>query len=133
MKMKLQQVRNLATAFSMLDGSAKVINNEKVLEPYVFSAKARWNIVKNLRILNVFVTDFNNARDALIKQISNGNNEIDSKNQEQMAEYLNGLSEINLQEVEVNGILPIKLEELNLDKNQIPSSILAELGDLINE
>ncbi len=130
---KLSEARNLHAAFSMLEGYNKVVKNEKVVIPYEFSGKTRWNIAKNLRILNVLVTDFNSARDALIKQLSNGSNEIDSTNKELMSSYIKEINEIDSQDVDVSGILSIKVDDLNLDVNPIPAGLLAAFKDLITD
>lgn len=131
--MKLFEVRNLHAAFSMLEGYNKIVKDEKVVIPYEFSGKTRWNIAKNLRVLNVHVTDFNSARDALIKQISNGTNEIDNTNKEQMNEYIKHLNEIDQQEVDVSGLLSIKVDDLVLDTNPIPATVLAAFKDLVTD
>lgn len=131
--MKLFEVRNLHAAFSMLEGYNKIVKDEKVVIPYEFSGKTRWNIAKNLRVLNVHITDFNSARDALIKQISNGTNEIDNTNKEQMNEYIKHLNEIDQQEVDVSGLLSIKVDDLALDTNPIPATILAAFKDLVTD
>jgi hypothetical protein len=131
--MKLFEIRNLHAAFSMLEGYNKIVKDEKVVIPYEFSGKTRWNIAKNLRVLNVHITDFNSARDALIKQISNGTNEIDNTNKEQMNEYIKHLNEIDQQEVDVSGLLSIKVDDLALDTNPIPATVLAAFKDLVTD
>jgi len=130
---KLSEARNLHAAFSMLEGYNKVVKDEKVVIPYEFSGKTRWNIAKNLRILNVLVTDFNSARDALIKQLSNGSNEIDGTNKELMSSYIKEINDIDAQDVDVSGILSIKVDDLNLDVNPIPVGLLAAFKDLITD
>lgn len=134
LKLKVIDIRNLHAGLSALDGFEKAIEKEgktvSIREFYVFSAKTRWNISKNLRIVNQFVTTFNETRDGLIKQISGGA-QIDDTNKEHFSKFLEGIKQIDNQEEEVSGLLKLSFEDLNLEKNQIPSTVLALLDKIL--
>lgn len=134
--MKLSEIRNLFTALSMLDGEQKVVKNkgqeEVILEPYKFSGKTSWNLVKNKNILKRYTDDYTEVNDKLIRRIS-GAESINKEDPAQVKEYTDETKKLLETEEDVKGILKIKLSELNLDTNHIPISILELLSTIVED
>ena len=50
-----------------------------------------------------------------------------------MSSYIKEINDIDAQDVDVSGILSIKVDDLNLDVNPIPVGLLAAFKDLITD
>jgi hypothetical protein len=104
-----------------------------VTVPYKFGGKARWNLTKITSKLRQHQEDFTKARDAIINEISGGKGSIKPDDTEAIARLNKELTEALDQKVEVTGLLTVDLKDLNLEENQIPTTILAILSPLIRE
>lgn len=130
-KVKNSQLNPILNALKNLDGKpVPVKSGEQVAivnEPYQFSAKTRWNIVRNIKAVEGHVDDLEKTRIALVKSFAKDGSEV---SKEDMPEFQKEFGELIAQECEV-GVLMLKEEDLNLDKNDIPGSVLAHLLPLI--
>lgn len=139
MKIPTRVAVEIANGLAGLDGrniSAKDNNVERVISaPYKFSGTLRKIIFRNLARLRVEIEVHNNASQALFRSISGGREMMDEKDPAQaalLATYHAQLRDLLNEEVEVE-LQPIFLSALDLDKNDIPGSILAMLDPIIKE
>ncbi len=149
--MLLSDLLRLSVGLDSLDGYQDVVtvnDTEQVVKrPYVFgSSKTSWNIAKNKRVVKGHVQDYNDTRDALIKELSDGGVEIPEDNKEKIVKFNERHTELLKQEVSIDGILKLKLNDLVNEReekgkegavkklsNPIPASVLEVLMDIIEE
>ncbi len=135
----IQQLNDLYQAFTALDGQTHVLKDEAaktekaILVPYKFGGKVRWNIAKNLSILKRHNEDFSKARDGLILELSDGTGSIDQEDGALISQLNAKLQELLAETTEVTGLLTLTLDDLNLDTNPVPGSVLAVLSALVKE
>lgn len=148
------QARDLLNAHNQLDGYQDVIekNGQKIAVPrsFIFPVRTIVDVTKNIKILREHVVRANELRDDLLKRISGGENEIDGeKEPEKLKEFSKGAGQIEDDEVEIKGLLILKLENLlnapidgdeEADKkdkkkqspNPIPQTALASLAPVLD-
>jgi len=139
MKLKINQIKELQDALSNLDGYQRAVKvdgaDKLVFQPYSLSGKTRYAIAKNLRILTTKISDFNKARDGLIKEISGGQNFIKKEDTENVEKFVARVNELAEVEDDVDGLIQFTLAELGLeletDLNPFPSSVINGLTLLI--
>jgi hypothetical protein len=122
MKLTRRTVIDLADAHISLEQSSE--------RTFKFSGKTRYKIAKNTRILRGVSQDISKKRDEFIFKHS-PTGKIEQGTPERTAfteEYSAYLDE----SVDVN-VLTYNLDELDLDTNQIPNSVLPGLLDLVLE
>ncbi len=135
----VQQLNEFYQGFLSLDGQTHILKDEAAktekatLVPYKFGGKVRWNIAKNLSILKRHNEDFTKARDGLILELSNGKGTIDETDKDAITAANTKVQELLATDVEVSGLLGLALDDLNLEANPIPGSIVALLMPLIKE
>ena len=109
-------------ALEMLNGLNQ-LESPKVLK---LSAGTRWKLTRNLRKLSPIGEDFETSKKKCIEQLKpdavDGNRPGYEK---YMAELLQQEIEVPLQE--------IGLVELDLEKNDVPVTTLARLGEMVKE
>lgn len=138
MKLKIAQVQKLHNAISRLNGIERVIkidgDDKVIFQPFNLSGKARWNIAKNISILEAMIESINKVRNDLINQISDGANVIKADETEKLAKFNAEMSAILETEEEVNGLLKLTQSQLKLDSdediNQFPPEAIKTLIDL---
>ncbi len=143
MKLQIKQALTILAALKSLDSYEKQVGNTSARVPYSFNGKVRWNIAKNIGILERVDADTTKARDKIIQQASGGGNSIPSpdsvsedqreKIQAQHTEFAKNLNELLNGEDEIAGLLKIKATDLNLDQNPIPPATLSILSPLIDD
>lgn len=135
MKLKITKIKELQTALLKLDGVERVVkidDKDKIVkEPFKFSGKVRWNIAKNVGVLNRKLEGFDKVRGDLITQISGGTNIIKPEETEKMKEFQAQMADILQNEEEVDGLLKLKESDLDLDSNAIPTEAIIGLDLLI--
>ena len=119
-----RQIIELNNAHQQLDGPKD--------SPFRFSAKVRYNLAKNLRILRDRAEDIHKVQTAVIREVvppgtkaepgSPQYVEVEAK----LAEFLAGTED-------VNGLLSLTLADLQLDLNSVPISVLCALAPLVKE
>lgn len=148
-KMTLQAALVLHAGLPVLDGhveSTTVENlktNEKTTTtktiPYAFGVdgkggKVRWNITRSADTLEAVQKTFTKARDALINQISKGTGVIKPDDAAAITELNRGVTDLLEGEIEIAGLLNIRLSDLRLDENpQLTPSALRPLMPLITD
>lgn len=149
--MILSTLLSQSAGLDILDGYQDIIElngvKQVVKRPYIFkSAKTSWNIAKIRRVFKAHIQDYTEARDALIKEISDGGVEIKEDDAEKIARFAERHNALLREEVVVEGLLKLKLDDLlnereEKDKdgvvkkvsNPIPASVLEAIMDLIEE
>lgn len=137
MQLTVNQQVDLNAALSSLDGYQRVIKDEAtktekvVFVPYSFSGKTRWNLGKAITITKRAADDLNKVKDDLIREISGGDRIAPEDHASVTAFNLKWIEVLQTQE-EVP-ILSLTLDELNLDVNPIPSSVLSVLSLIVKE
>jgi UPF0288 family protein (methanogenesis marker protein 3) len=111
------KVRDLLVAHNALDGWIKAVEvngqTTTVREPYILTSKTKCNNTKNLSILRDLVEKLNKEMDEYLTRLSDGTNEINSeKEPEKAREYAKMVAEIESTEVEVKGLLVLKMADL---------------------
>lgn len=127
-KITIRNAIELKDALSLLSSPKqeliKIDGKDTLLNKYFeCSGNVRWNLACNLKRVKDIISVFEIGRQQIISKFSNENGEvlntkIHSCNKE-IEELLN-------QEVDID-ILKIKIEDINLDKNQIDVTILSNL------
>jgi hypothetical protein len=122
--MKIKDVITVHTALSQL-----AIKEEAT--PYQFTSKVRYALAKNLRLSGQVASDVENARRKFFAQFSEGGTEIVPTS----AKGLSYLAEMDKLVMTESDFIPhmFTMTELDLDKNQIPTSIVSGLLDLFSE
>lgn len=139
METTLQNLLDLFRTLRSFNGRETVVEiegqNRLITEPYQFDARVCWAVAKNLNTLKQHVEAFEEARAALLKGVAGQDAApLDpQKDPAKFAEFSQGMTALLGQTVKVDGLVPLKLEGLRLDKNPIPPGTLAVLADLIAE
>lgn len=139
MKFKIRAVLEIAAALKRLDG---VVRGREP-EPFEFAPKVIWNLAKNGTIFDREVEVYNKALRAAAAEakIYEGDS-LSPANAHKFAGYKDKLEEMKDQDVEVPGVLTIKLSDLlgrpastasKIKTNPIPASVLTGLMPIIEE
>lgn len=129
-KLKLIEAKAIYDALQELVKGQPAVADAKVFLPFRLKA-ARWKVVKNIAALEPLVQLINTTRDNLIIEISGGGNKIEETDTEKITQFRAELGKVINQDVEVD-ISKISEQELNLDENEIPFSILAVIYGVLN-
>jgi hypothetical protein len=135
--MTIQDIQLLYLGICALDKRDAIIKDKQGKEqvvslPYRFSGKTAWNLAKNRMILKRYVDVLNDTRDQIIKQVS-GSDRIEVSNQEQVEAFSKEIAPVLKQQEKVEGLLKIKIEELNLGENPISPSVLESIASIIDD
>jgi hypothetical protein len=118
MKLTNAQIQLLHNALTRLEPADK--------PGFVFSGKVRYNIARNLRLLRTVLEEVEAMRVKLVKErLPSGASELTGP---ERADFEGHFSEILQTETEL-ALYTVTIAELDLDKNQIPLLLLAELVD----
>jgi hypothetical protein len=108
--------------------SIKIDGKDTLINKYFeCSGNVRWNLACNLKRVKDIVNIFETERQQIVSKFANENGEV-SKDKihpcnKEIEELLNQESDIDL--------LKIKIEDMNLDKNQIDVNVLSNLSLII--
>jgi hypothetical protein len=134
-KLKVADALALNAALSSLDGQQKVVPQGEapaklVVVPYEFSGKIRWTIAQNLTALAPSVKSADEARNALVKQVGGESGTIAATDSVRVSKFTAAYNEILTQPLTVE-LTKVKLEELKLDANPIPATLLSALTPIV--
>jgi hypothetical protein len=99
---------------------------------YKFSAKARYALAKNLRLVSSFHEDCEKARVNLVRGLLTEGVELKPGTPEH-DKFVEQYNAFMSEEEEIPGVLVIDFKELDLEKNQIPVNLLADLMSIVTE
>jgi len=136
METTIKNILNLFEQFKALNGYNKVVNvngqDSVVNTPYQFDSKTVWNISRNLNILRKHITNYEASTDMAMLQMG-----IDKKtgttDPVKIKEFNKANTDFLAEVVTLDKLFMIKYTGLNVDKNPIPSGVIAELSDFIEE
>lgn len=140
LKLTNQQVNELAGAISAMNGYERIVKDgEKeraVADTYKhIGVGLKSSMAKNLVALKAPAAAYELARQAIFRECSGGADSIDTKTdegQQQMRRLNTLLAELATQTHDVD-LLTLKLEELRLDVNPWPVTVLAGLGPILED
>ena len=124
MRLTNSQIISLGEAHLNLDGTPE--------KPFEFTAKFRYALAKNLRLIQQRVRDIELARVRIVVEVNPKNEKLDP-NSEQGQLFEKRYEELLQAEVDIPNLMGIKLSELNLEKNPIPIRVLSALGPILTE
>lgn len=133
MKLSMEKMISARAALMALDGYDKIIKDGEreraVRELYKLGGGLRLLIAKNVNLLDKEIDTFQRARNALVLECASGQEKVPP---EKMASFIKQERELLDAETEID-VVPIKSDELKLDQNPIPASVLAQLGTLLTD
>lgn len=139
MKFTNQRIRSLLTALVALDGAEKIAQlgnglNQVVRKPYKLAAKTRMAIARNIANLAEARSAFDKAHRGIIEEIAGpGQQNIDPADTDKMAELSKQFAELLETEVDLPTLAKIKASALNVEDNEIPQSVIADLMPLLDD
>jgi len=134
-KLKVSDLLALQQGLAAFDGQQKVVPQgdapaKVVLVPYELSGKTRWIIAQNLAALQPQVKAADDARNALVKQIGGEAGTIAAVDSAKVSKFTAAYNEILAQPLTVE-LTKVKLEDLKLDANPLPPTLLSSLNPII--
>ena len=136
-KLKASDCPELLASLNALDGSERVVDQGKeapakvVRLSYDFAGKTRFAISRNIAALKATVQVLDDTRTMLIKQAAGGAMEIKSDEKDKQAAFLKLWSDALAQPVMLD-LQRLKEEDLKLDANPIPGTVLAGLTPILD-
>lgn len=129
--LKIRTAIEIANALRALDGTKKIVTEggaeKAVTVPFTFGGNTLFAMAKNLRALSTIEDNFTTARNALVKQLSDGKSQVPA---EKVPEFQASLNELMEGEEEVElGMLT--QGDLKLDTNPIAPAVIAALMPII--
>lgn len=129
MQLTNTDIANIDAALKQFDGyQALTADKQTVFVPYKFSAATKLKLRKNRRLVEEPMKDLMDARNSLIKSI-NPDGKIENGTPA-MDGFQKGWKELCDISHELD-FAPISVEELNLDENPIPDSVLGLIEKII--
>lgn len=133
MKLSMEKMIAARSALVALDGYDKIIKDGErdraVRELYKLGGGLRLLIAKNINLLDKEIDPFQRARNTLVMEHADASGSVPP---DKRAEFVKQERELLDAEYDVD-VVPIKDDELKLDQNPIPASVLAQLGTLLVE
>jgi hypothetical protein len=127
MKLTYQNILILRAALLALDGLDQPVEVrgqlQLVKKPFTFSGRARLKIARNLRAVEAAFQDYDAARIGLVRELAGGADQVPDA----LLAKFHALHADLLQEHVDVSLTPLIEDELNLDDNQIPHSVLSIL------
>ncbi len=127
MKINYQNVLTLRAALTALDGIDQPVEVrgqlQLVKKPFTFSGRCRLKIARNLRAVEEAFRDYDAARIGLVRELASGAEKVP----DELLPRFHALHFDLLQEDIDVPLTPLTEDELSLDDNQIPHSVLAVL------
>ena len=132
------QAKAVLGALVSLDGSPRIVqlgngNQQVVQKPYKLSGKTRMAIARNIAILNDDRLALEKAHKGLIEEISGGEQSIDPTDKVKMNDFVSRYDELQNESNEFPGLTKIKASLLNIEDNEIPQTVLADLRPLLDD
>jgi hypothetical protein len=129
-KVHVRDLNVMLSGLSSLDGAEKLVGEKLVRMPYEFAGPTRWAIAYNLTIVRNQVQVQNAAKADIVRAIANGGSRIEPTDTESMARFSAEYQKLIDTEITVE-LMRIPLDELQLDKNAIPPTVLSALAPMI--
>lgn len=129
----------LLTALVALDGADKIAQlgnglHQVVKRPYKFAAKTRMAIARNIVPLNEARLAFDKAHNAIIEAAAGeGQRAIDPTDRAKVAEVNKQYDDLLAAETEFPTLRKLKASELNIEENELPQSVIADLMPLLDD
>lgn len=128
MKLRMNDAIVLQNALAAIDSRNDIITEDggkqrQVSRPCSFAAGTRMKIARNLRALTTLIGDFHEERNALIRSLASGANEVPA---DKLAEFGKQSQELLEQDHDLE-LQEVSEADLNIDQNQISSATLAVL------
>lgn len=136
-KLKHAQLQELSIALSALDGAQKVVPQgeapAKVVHvAYEFGGKTRLAIARNLSALRRTLEEYEATRVQLLNQVSNGQPDKVQGDTALSAKFYELWRQATAEPAKIDLTL-IKTDDLRLDANAIPGSILSALTPVLSD
>jgi hypothetical protein len=132
--MKLTDALNCFAALSALDGRQKIVKDggeEKVVvEPYTFTGATRMAIARNMSALAAEQKSYNEARIGLIKQFSNGADQVPADKMGEFTEEVQKLLEADCPDIKIKKLTEA---DLNFAVNPLAPSVIAGLLPMLED
>lgn len=125
MQFTRQQITELAQAHALLDGPKDA--------PFKFSAKVRYSLAKNLRIFRTRTDDVIQARNQFVRSHVPPGEKTPEQGTPEFEKLDTELRAFLQESEEVDGVMKLTLNDLQLDLNPVPISVLCALGPLVVE
>lgn len=136
LELDINRMSAIAGALAALDGREVVVGEGPAARSVQVAYKLgslRHPIAKNLRALRMHLDTFNEARTALIKELSGGSGTIDgAKEPDKMAKFNEQVTAMVANKATVE-LETLPVERLKLDINEIPPAVLEALGDILDD
>lgn len=132
----VEEIVGVYQALPQLDGYSKVNPKDGsiVFVPYEFDDTVRWNVLKNKKALKTDAETYEEARQALIKQLSPELGDVSKESAEKLTEFSTRNKVILAQRVDVPGVVKFNKSAILKDnKNPIAPTILELLLPIIDE
>lgn len=118
------QIASLLDAHLNLDGSPDA--------PSKFTAKTRYSLAKNTRILTTRMKDIEKARQGIVRVLAPTTFNV-KKDTPEAVEFTKQWEKFEQETEDVENLMRFTIAELNLDVNPIPIAVLSKLGPVIIE
>ena len=132
------QAKAVFGALVSLDGSPRIVQlgngtQQVVQKPYKLSGKTRMAIARNIGVLNQDRIAFEKAHKGMIEEISGGEQQIDPSDKVKMKEFATKYDELLNEAVELPTLTKIKASLLNIEENDLPQTVLADLAPVLDD
>lgn len=125
MELTRRQITELSQAHASLDGSKE--------GTYKFSAKTRYSLAKNLRLLRGKAMDINKVQNDFIRERVPHGTEPPKSGTAEFEKLDKELTAFQEETESIPGLMKFPLADLQLDLNPIPVTVLCYLGPIIVE
>ena len=137
MKITIQNARELHNALITITSGNKTVvtkDNGTAQVPYELDDKARWNLTKNLGLVERVVKQADAAREVIIRELSGGTGNIDrAGNPEKYDEAVRRIGQLEAT-VESLPLVRVKMSGLRISAgNPIPGVIISALRPILED
>lgn len=135
MKLKTKVISQLYTALLALNGRNRIIETDgkatgSAYEPFAFPVQTRLNIARNITILRPLQETYEEARKALVKELSpDGTTQALDASPLQFAKYQERHDALLEAKLEVKGLLLINWTDL--EPNKVMPTVISDLAFLV--
>lgn len=129
MKLSTKDIISLHQAFQSFDGLNEVKEGRHIRIPYKLKANVMMAVARNISRLEEIVDAFSKTRDGLIYAYSDLSGTLKPENAAKFQTEVRGLLELK-NDIE---LMPITVEDLQLEVNAIPVTTLAALVPLLGD
>ena len=135
LRLTVEQALDLLAGLTALDGHEELVGEgkqqQKIVVPYTLGGPLRQAIFHDITATKPVAADFQNARNAVVIELSKGAGKLDPGSPES-AKLALQTQAMMAQPVDLK-LDRIKLADLKLDSNPIPGTVLAQLAPILDE